>query len=240
MTDTTGTPIGSVISLTGSAWAVSGTTQRALEQGAPVYEGEEIVTEKDSNVEIKLADDTILGQGEDSAIRLDEYIYSGDDGSLDFHMVKGVMRVVSGEIVKLNPEGFNLTTPLATIGIRGTEVMVQVDQGREIIGVDKLGAGHTVLISNAFNEIVIDKAGMFSGVDFDAVSSYLMKCRKTSLRPLSEPLRSPCWATRPDPLVTRKMFPCRKTLKPLTTRPENLSPVSMRNLPKKKGTRNTN
>ncbi|WP_319468025.1 Ig-like domain-containing protein [uncultured Pseudodesulfovibrio sp.] len=167
MTDTTGTPIGSVISLTGSAWAVSDTTQRALEQGAPVYEGEEIVTEKDSNVEIKLADDTILGQGEDSSIRLDEYIYSGDDSSLDFHMIKGVMRVVSGEIVKLNPEGFNLTTPLATIGIRGTEVMVQVDQGREIIGVDKLGAGHTVLISNAFNEVVIDKAGMFSGVDFD-------------------------------------------------------------------------
>ena len=159
--------IGSVISMTGSAWAASGTTQRPLSQGAPVYEGEEIVTESDSNVEIKLTDGTILGQGEDSAIRLDNYIYSEEDSGLDFHMITGVLRVVSGEIVKANPEGFNLTTPMATIGIRGTEIMVQIDQSREIIGVDKIGEGHKVLVSNAFNEIVIDRPGMFSGIDFD-------------------------------------------------------------------------
>ncbi|MDC0335962.1 cadherin-like domain-containing protein [Pseudodesulfovibrio sp.] len=169
MSDTTlsGEQIGSVISLNGSVWAVSGTSQRPLSEGAPVYEGEEIVTESDSNVEIKFADDTILGQGEDSIVQLDDYAYSEDANNLDFHMVKGVMRVVSGEIVKVNPESFNLTTPLATIGIRGTHVMVQVDEDREFIGVDELGEGHTVLIKNAFNEIVIDKAGMFSGIDFD-------------------------------------------------------------------------
>lgn len=169
MTDTTmlGTQIGSVISLTGSVWAVSGDTQRPLTEGAPVYEGEEIITESDSNVEVKFVDDTVLGQGEESAVRLDDYVFDGEDGSLDFQMVKGVMRVVSGEIVKANPEGFNLSTPLATIGIRGTQVMIQVDQGREFIGVDELGEGHTVLIATPYNEIVIDKAGLFSGVDFD-------------------------------------------------------------------------
>ncbi len=169
MTDTThlGEQIGSVISLTGSVWAVSGNSQRPLTKGAPVYEGEEIVTESDSNVEIKFADDTILGQGQDSAVRLDDYVFDGEDVSLDFQMVKGVMRVVSGEIVKVNPEAFNLSTPLATIGIRGTQIMVQVDEGREFIGVDEMGAGHTVLIANAHSEVVIDKAGMFSGVDFD-------------------------------------------------------------------------
>ena len=164
---TNGEQIGSVISMTGSAWAISGNSQRPLTEGAPVYEGEEIITESDSNVEIRLADDTILGQGEDSAIRLDDYVYTEDAGSLDFSMIKGVLRVVSGEIVKANPEGFNLTTPMATIGIRGTEIMVQIDEGREIIGVDKMGEGHHVVISNAFNEVIIDREGMFSGVDFD-------------------------------------------------------------------------
>jgi len=164
---TNGEQIGSVISMTGSAWAVSGDTQRPLTEGAPVYEGEEIVTESDSNVEIRLADDTILGQGEDSAIRLDDYVYEEGDGSLDFSMIKGVLRVVSGEIVKSNPEGFNLSTPMATIGIRGTEVMVQIDNGREIIGVDQMGEGHHVVIANAFGEVIIDKPGMFSGIDFD-------------------------------------------------------------------------
>jgi Ca2+-binding RTX toxin-like protein len=169
MTDinASGEQIGSVISMTGSAWAISGNTQRPLTEGAPVYEGEEIVTESDSNVEIRLADNTILGQGEDSAISLDDYVYSEDANSLDFSMIKGVLRVVSGEIVKANPEGFNLSTPMATIGIRGTEVMIQIDQGREIIGVDKIGEGHQVIISNAFNQVIIDSPGMFSGIDFD-------------------------------------------------------------------------
>ena len=164
---TTGTQIGSVVSFSGSVWAVSGNSHRPLTEGAPVYKGEEIVTEADSNVEIKFLDNTVLGQGGDSAVRLDDYVYSGDDGNLDFQMVKGVLRVVSGEIVKANPENFNLTTPMATIGIRGTEVMVQIDHDREFIGVDKLGEGHTVIISNAFSQVVIDRAGMFSGVDFD-------------------------------------------------------------------------
>ena len=164
---TTGTQIGSVVSFSGSVWAVSEGSHRPLTEGAPVYKGEEIVTEADSNVEIRFLDDTVLGQGGDSAVRLDDYVFSGDDGNLDFHMIKGVLRVVSGELVKANPENFNLTTPMATIGIRGTEVMVQIDHDREFIGVDKLGEGHTVLISNAFNQVVIDRAGMFSGVDFD-------------------------------------------------------------------------
>lgn len=152
MSDTTDLQqIGSVISLTGSVWATDGTSQRQLTEGAPVYRGEEIITETDSNVEVKFADDTILGQGEKSTVRLDDYVFSGDDSNLDFQMVEGVMRVVSGEIVKLNPEAFNISTPLATIGIRGTQIMVQVDSGREIIGVDELGEGHQVIISNAFN-----------------------------------------------------------------------------------------
>ena len=168
MPDTTmGTQIGSVVSFTGSVWAVSEDSHRPLTEGAPVYKGEEIVTEADSNVEIKFLDDTVLGQGGDSAVRLDDYVYSGDDGMLDFNMIKGVLRVVSGEIVKANPENFNLNTPMATIGIRGTEIMVQIDHNREFIGVDKMGEGHTVVISNAFNQVVIDRAGMFSGVDFD-------------------------------------------------------------------------
>ena len=159
--------IGSVISSNGSVWAVHGTSQRPLSEGAPVYEGEKIVTESGSNVEIQFSDDTILGQGENSATRLDEYVFSGEDSVLDFEMIQGALRVVSGEIVKINPENFNLQTPLATIGIRGTQVMVQIDGGREIIGVDELGEGHEVIVSNAFNQVIITEAGMFSGVDFD-------------------------------------------------------------------------
>ncbi len=201
MTDAiTGMQIGSVISQSGSVWAISGSSQRPLTEGAPVYKGEEIVTETDSNVEIKFTDNTVLGQGADSAVRLDDYVFTGDDGSLDFHMVKGVLRVVSGEIVKANPESFNLTTPMATIGIRGTEVMVQIDHNREFIGVDKMGEGHTVVISTAFNQVIIDKAGMFSGVDFDGSliapdempSSFISTIiRAAPLTTLGDPPRSP-------------------------------------------------
>jgi len=201
MSDTTlGMQIGSVISYSGSVWAVSGTSQRQLSEGAPVYKGEEIVTEADSNVEIKFIDDSVLGQGADSAVVLNDYVFSGEDSLLDFRMVRGVLRMASGEIVKENPENFNLSTPLATIGIRGTEILVHIDQNREFIGVDKMGAGHTVVVSNAFNQVVIDRPGMFSGVDFDGSliqpdempASFLASVvRAVPLTILGDPPRSP-------------------------------------------------
>jgi len=115
--------IGTVTVLHGQATAEGAGGARALAQGAPVYQGDSVSTGHASALEIHFLDKTVLAQGADSKISLDEYTYNADGGgSLAFKMAQGTFRTVTGQIADKNPEAFQLKSPLATIGIRGTEV----------------------------------------------------------------------------------------------------------------------
>lgn len=160
-----GKQIGSVVTLNGTAWAVTDSGDRLLQNGDPIYEGESVVTGKNANMEIQFIDGTLLGQGGEARVDLDEYIFDGDSGGLDFQMVTGVMRMVSGKIAETNPEAFNIATPLATIGIRGTEIIAKIDVNGQIVGVTDMSPGHYVIVATADGEVRINAPGLFSGVD---------------------------------------------------------------------------
>ena len=56
------------------------------------------------------------------------------DGSSAFSVVQGVFSFVSGEIAKSGPEAMLVDTPVATIGIRGTQVAIKVGaQGEDTV-----------------------------------------------------------------------------------------------------------
>src|SRR5690606_35872190 len=71
----------------------------------------------------------------DFAIR--EYRYDGrTDGSERglFGLLKGAMRAVTGAIGRVNRSAYEIQTPTATIGIRGTGGVLQVfDDGRTLL-----------------------------------------------------------------------------------------------------------
>jgi len=46
--------------------------------------------------------------------------------------LKGSFAVITGLIAKLSPQSVKISTPTATIGIRGTEFVVKVDLPSEI------------------------------------------------------------------------------------------------------------
>ncbi|WP_319471978.1 FecR domain-containing protein [uncultured Pseudodesulfovibrio sp.] len=167
MTPQTGMQIGSVVTLNGVVWAVTSEGDRVLESGAPVYRGESIVTGRNANVEIQFQDGTLLGQGQEARVDLDEYVFDGESGGLDFQMVKGVMRLVSGKIAETNPEAFNLSTPLATIGIRGTEIIAKINVDGQVVGVTDMSPGHYVVVATPDGEVRIEAPGLFAGVDAD-------------------------------------------------------------------------
>ncbi len=62
------------------------------------------------------------------------------------HIAKGIARMVSGKIVKKSPDKFKITSPLATIGIRGTITMHEVGPKAERHFAESLGEGHSVWI----------------------------------------------------------------------------------------------
>lgn len=144
--------IGVVLVSNGEVFLKSDSGLRQVESGASVYPGEELVTGADSNVEIRFVDDTLLSQGPDSVIALDDYIFDSSDpsaSSLFFKMSQGTFRMVTGKIAEQNPDRFQIGSPLATIGIRGTTTVHEISPGgQEKHGVEEIHSGKALLVQS--------------------------------------------------------------------------------------------
>jgi hypothetical protein len=129
-----GKSVGVVVSLKGSVQAVSESGTRELAKESQLFQGEKLVTRDNGQVEVKFLDDTTLSLGKNSEVTIDAYVYDAENASnsnLLLQMGKGVFRTVTGEIAKQNPDNFNLQSPLALIGIRGTTVLGDVSDSEK-------------------------------------------------------------------------------------------------------------
>ena len=118
--------IGTVEKLSGTVTLTrtDGTTVQAS-KGTSVFSGDIIKTQSDANIGIKFVDDTSFSLGESGRMVIDEMIYdpSNNSGSSSsFNVVKGVFSFVSGQVAKAGDDAMVVTTPVASIGIRGTTV----------------------------------------------------------------------------------------------------------------------
>ncbi|HJO97356.1 MAG TPA: VCBS domain-containing protein, partial [Rhodospirillales bacterium] len=66
---------------------------------------------------------------ENGSMVLDEMVYDPgtQEGSVSLSVIQGVFTFVSGEIAKTDPDAMTLDTPVATIGIRGTQLAMSFD-----------------------------------------------------------------------------------------------------------------
>jgi len=134
-------PIGSITIAYGTATAEGPDGARELSTGSAVY-ADDVISTKGANsaVEITFTDGAKLSQGPDSSVTLDTYVYDPDHstGEMTVKLIQGTFRSVTGKIVDMNPEGFSLETPMATIGIRGTTT------------------GHEIIPGQPENHVVVD------------------------------------------------------------------------------------
>ncbi len=89
--------------------------------GDPVYEGESIVTGADGEVHLDMQDGGYIGVRPATKMQIAEFKAEGgaDDGFL-LNLLEGSFRAVTGWITRGNRRA-EVTTPTATIGIRGTD-----------------------------------------------------------------------------------------------------------------------
>ena len=117
--------IGEVSSVTGEAKAtrLDGTTVN-LSTGDPVFQGDTVETTGAGAIGLVFLDKTTLSLSEGGKMVLDELVYdpATGTGSMAVDMVEGAFSFVSGEIAKTGPDAMKVSTPVATIGIRGTTV----------------------------------------------------------------------------------------------------------------------
>lgn len=96
--------------------------------GDPVQESDRVMSRNESSVGISMNDETLLSLGPNSTLVIDKYAYDPvtRDGRVATSILKGTLRYVTGLIGHLHPEAIKVTTENSTIGIRGTEFIVQV------------------------------------------------------------------------------------------------------------------
>lgn len=130
-----GEPIGRVNSLTGEVTVVRADgTRVTLKTGDDMFLGDILETGADAGVGVLLADGTSLSMGDDARMVLDEMVYDpgAQTGHASVSVLKGVFTIVSGEISKTDPEAMTINTPVATIGIRGTQVGLDISNGHDL------------------------------------------------------------------------------------------------------------
>jgi hypothetical protein len=114
----------------GASTAERAGQQIALAPGVQLRQGDVIVTGDIGYVGITMRDDTLLTLGPGSSLTLDDYAFDPKthDGSFLASLTKGVLSVVTGLIAKRSPESFVVKTRISTMGVRGTEFIVEANE----------------------------------------------------------------------------------------------------------------
>jgi hypothetical protein len=120
---------GTVKTLRGSATIVRGASVLPVELGQRLHAGDRVVSAQASYVGITLQDDTRLtiGPAAEMLVREFEFNPNSHAGNLAISFLKGTARVVTGLIARRAPERVSFSTPTMTIGIRGTDFIVDLE-----------------------------------------------------------------------------------------------------------------
>jgi hypothetical protein len=96
--------------------------------GASVQEKDRITVPAESSIGISMNDETLLSLGQNSSMIIDKYTFNPvtREGQVETSILKGTLRFVTGLIGRAHPEAIAVNTPVATMGIRGTDFIVEV------------------------------------------------------------------------------------------------------------------
>lgn len=125
-------PAGQVVFSTGEAKAIDESgIQRQLNKGDAVLSGDTLETQN-GLLQVKFSDGGFMSFKPHSRFEIQEYRFNGvSDGQerSHFKLMRGGLRTVTGQIGKTNRTAYRINTPSATIGIRGTKFLLDLDNG---------------------------------------------------------------------------------------------------------------
>ncbi|MDZ7828885.1 MAG: FecR domain-containing protein [Halofilum sp. (in: g-proteobacteria)] len=96
---------------------------RVVAAGDGVYEGDTVETAGNAWAVLQFADDSKVSLQPGTRFRVDEWEFErddADDGNALLNLLRGGMRVLTGLIGDSAGENYRVSTPVATIGVRGT------------------------------------------------------------------------------------------------------------------------
>lgn len=127
--------------------------ERSVTKGMAIEQGDTIQTANNGRAQLRFSDGGYISLQPNTQFRVDEFKYEGKTDGKEkgfFSLLKGGLRAITGAVGHTNKENYRVNTPVATIGIRGTEFLAQYD-GKLLV---KVGNG-AIYMSNAAGNLVL-------------------------------------------------------------------------------------
>jgi hypothetical protein len=117
-----------------------------------------IMTESNGHVHIKFVDQALVSVRPDSLLEIQRYDFNSQNpagSSIKLNLIEGITRAISGEGARAARDRFRLNTPIAAIGVRGTDFVVSAFEGYARARVNE-GA---IVMAPFSNDCLVDNFG---------------------------------------------------------------------------------
>jgi hypothetical protein len=158
-----------------------GHEEQAAKRADELVQNEALRTEEESTIAVKFVDGSELSVEQSSEMVLSDYVYDGSASKGLINLNTGLFHFTSNGN---NDQGVQLRTPVATIGVRGTEFLVHVD-GDDATIIDILSGavsakphgtgkdvtcyeGQSILIASEDDDAICGDIGSFSSASAPA------------------------------------------------------------------------
>lgn len=181
--------IGKITEQSGPTEIKRGSESTPSDVNTTVQTNDTVITAK-AKAGITFEDDTKVQITEHSKLVIDSFVYDpaskNSAGKLGMKVALGTVRYASGQIAKNNPQSVNVETPTASIGVRGTDFSMTVDEiGRSLIvllpscpegyrNIDKDCKTGAIEVTTAMGKVLLNKPFQ---------STYTMAKEGSPLRP---------------------------------------------------------
>ena len=143
--------VGSISEFKGGGSVKRGAKATPAAKGSNIEKNDTVSTNSQGRFKITFVDATTVNITQNSRLVIDDFVYDGNNkskGRLGLKLALGTAKYTSGAIAKGNARGVGIRTPTATIGVRGTDFVMSVDEA---------GRSTVVLVPECYNDTDITK-----------------------------------------------------------------------------------
>ncbi|PKN15660.1 MAG: hypothetical protein CVU67_00195 [Deltaproteobacteria bacterium HGW-Deltaproteobacteria-24] len=152
--------VAKIVAMNGEATVLRDNNTITLAVGNELLKDDVIQTKENTKIQIIFKDETIVTIGKNSEFKINDYIFdeANQQYSANLGLVQGTFRTITGKIGKVAPEKFKLNSKSSSIGIRGTQILSNVQiQGDTIFCTE----GEIEIVSQLTGETITLQAGQF-------------------------------------------------------------------------------
>lgn len=152
--------IGGIVVAFGSTELQRSDQTLPLKRGDKIKQDDQVVTGKDARLVVRMNEGSIITLGENTRIHFNSWSYNKDrtDNHGQLELLDGVFRFVTGKITQQPNPDLSVNTPVATMGIRGTDFFGGY-LTTDVLDVALLQGEHRLEISNTYGTVNITEPG---------------------------------------------------------------------------------